>query len=83
MKKNEYQTKDLYEAALLYAKEIPLIKLSWVENKCFFVFKDQKTSNKITCEKLSQDFWNGDLAVNSMDYVLAIKHLKERIFARK
>lgn len=78
-----YQTKDLYEAAFLYAKEIPLVNLEWNDNKCYFVFQDTVTSNKSLCKELSLRFWfGGDCLINAKSYYQAIQTLKNRIFAK-
>jgi hypothetical protein len=79
MEMKMYKTKDLYEASLFYAKEVPLLQLEWIDNKCFFIFENKKA----TCEELSQKFWNGNITVNCLDYVMAIKRLKDRLFAQR
>ena len=80
---NKYQTKDLYEAAFLYAKEIPLVDLEWVAGKCYFIFQDAITSDKSLCKELSLQFWFGDCLINAKSYYQAIQTLKNRIFSRE
>ena len=78
MENNIYKVKDLYEASLLYCKKLPLIRLEWVQEKCFFVFKDKRE-----CESLSSKFWDGNLEVNAREYADSIRKLKDRVFAHK
>ena len=75
---NVYKVKDLYEAALLYSKNLPLVRLEWEGKQCFFVFEDRGA-----CERLSNEFWKGGLMVDSMEYAISIRKLKDRIFSQK
>lgn len=73
-----YQTKDLYEAALLQAHDLKLLKLVKENNYYWFAFED-----KTKAEELSVQFWQGVVKVNAKLYAEAIRRLKDRIFARK
>lgn len=73
-----YQTKDLYEAALLQTHNLKLIKLVKEDNYYWFVFED-----KTKAEELSAQFWQKEVKVNAKLYAEAIRGLKDRIFARK
>lgn len=90
---DEYATKDLYFAAFLYVKSIPLKKLekygsndnnladtnSRSNTPVYFIF-----SNRQRCEKLEDVFWNGigdEVMVNVKEYFTAIRDLKSRAFS--
>jgi hypothetical protein len=73
-----YQTKDLYESALLAASNLKLIKLVKETDFYWFVF-----DNKTRAEELSSKFWQGEALVNAKAYAESIRGLKNRIFARR
>lgn len=73
-----YQTRDLYESALLVAHNLKLLKLVKQDNHYWFVFE-----NKAKAEELSTQFWQREVKVNAKAYAEAIRSLKDRIFARK
>lgn len=73
-----YKTKDLYEAALIYAKGQKLLNLEGESEFYWFVFEDKKT-----CEKLANKYWQGSAIVNAKTFADAIRTLKDRIFAQK
>jgi hypothetical protein len=73
---NTYSTKDLYEAAYLYALDCQLLRLDKVGTSFFFVFQPFDK-----CEQLRNEYWSkSGLAVPKL-YADAIRALKERIFA--
>ncbi|PIY71579.1 hypothetical protein COY87_05440 [Candidatus Roizmanbacteria bacterium CG_4_10_14_0_8_um_filter_33_9] len=72
----EYSTKDLGEAGALIVKKQKLIRMDREGKTCWFVFE-----NKEECEKLSSDFFFGELQVNAREYYEALGRLKNRIFS--
>jgi hypothetical protein len=74
---NEYLTKNIGEAASLISKNIKLIRIDRQNDVCFFVF-DQKQN----CEKLSKEFFFGELLVNAREFFEAEKRLKQLIFTK-
>lgn len=77
-KKENYKTKDLYQAAFLYAHQQKLLTLEKDGKYYWFIFKD-----KFTCEDLSTAYWAGDIEINAKAYSDAIRTLKDRLFAMK
>lgn len=75
--KSLYRTKDLYEASLLYAKRQKFLGLEKDGKFYWFLFE-----NKSECEKFSTAYWAGEIKVNAKAFAVAIKTLKERIFAQ-
>lgn len=73
-----YQTKDLYEAALLESYDLRLLNLVKESNYYWFIFE-----NKTKAEELSSWFWRKEINVNAKLYAESIRSLKDRIFARK
>lgn len=71
-----YKTKDLAESAALIIKNIRLIRIDREGRICWFVF-----DNKEECEKLSNQFFFGELQVNAREYYEALGRLKNRIFS--
>lgn len=78
MEQQEYKTKDLHEAALLYADGVKLVDVEGVGKTCWFVF-----DNKSECEKISKLYWAGDAEVKAKAYSDALRTLKDRLFANK
>ena len=76
--KNEYKTRDLYEAAFLYAKNIKLLRLEGHSREFWFIF-DQAED----CETLANSYWANEAEILAKQYVDALRTLKDRIFARK
>lgn len=74
----EYRTKDLGEAAALSCSSTKLLRLEKEDNFFWFIF-----SNNDTCQKLSNNYWSGDLRVSAKEYSDALRSLKDRLFARK
>lgn len=75
--KNEYKTRDLHEAAFLYAKNKKLLRLEGEGREFWFIF-DQLED----CELLTQSYWSKEAQVIAKEYVDALRTLKDRIFAR-
>ena len=73
-----YQTKDLYESALLAACNLKLLRLVKETDFYWFVFE-----NKTRAEELSSKFWQGEALVNAKAYAESIRGLKNRIFSRR
>jgi hypothetical protein len=72
----EYSTKDLGEAGALIVKDQKLIRIDRKGKTCWFVFEDKEE-----CERLSADFFFGELQVNARSFYEAITRLKHRIFS--
>ncbi len=73
-----YRVKDLYEAAVHYAKGQKLIQLEREGHFYWFIF-----SNKTQCEEVADAYWRGDCTVNAKAYADAIRTLKDRLFAQR
>jgi len=76
--KDDYKTKDLGEAAALIVKKQRFIRIDRDGRICWFVFE-----NRQECERLSSDFFFGELLVNARELQEAIKRLKHRIFSHE
>ncbi|MCD6371427.1 MAG: hypothetical protein J7L39_01800 [Candidatus Aenigmarchaeota archaeon] len=76
--KSVYQTKDLYLAALLYAKKQRFLGLAEGENSYFlFTFED-----KTTCQQLEEKYWTEEIEVNAKAFADAIRTLKDILFSK-
>lgn len=71
-----YKTKDLAEASMLIVKSQKLISMQREGRICWFIFE-----NRDDCEKLSHEYYYGEVLVNALDLTEAMKRLKNRIFA--
>lgn len=78
MKKDEFETKDIYQAAFLYARRLKLLRLEREGSSYWFVFENMKEA-----EALSNSYWGRDADVNAKAYSDAIRSLKDMIFSRK
>lgn len=76
--KNRYTTKDLYEAALIYAKGEQFGGIEPNGSHYLFVFR-----NKKDCEVMAGSYWQGKCLVNAKAYSDAIRTLKDLIFSRR
>ncbi len=77
MENNIYKTKDLAEAASLLISKNTLLGVVREERVCWFVFEDRHE-----CERLSNQYFFGELAVNAREFNEAIIRLKGYIFSR-
>ena len=79
---NEYRTKDLSEAALLYAKEIKFIKadksINGNNSAVWFVFENQ--DNK--AQEIIKGFYNRVVMVNAKAFSDGMRTMKDIIFGR-
>ena len=75
---DRYLTKDLYEAACLYAKKQKLIGLEPEGNHYLFVFQENSR-----CQKIADSFWSGDCLVKAKAMADAIRTLKALVFSRR
>ncbi len=76
MKEITVKTRNLYEAAFLYAKESSnFIGLEEDGRDCIFIFKPG-------CRALVDKYYNRDIEVNAKDYADSIRTLKYMIFNR-
>ncbi|VVA44322.1 conserved hypothetical protein [Candidatus Roizmanbacteria bacterium] len=73
---NIYKTKDLAEAGALILKEQGLERIEREGKVCWFIF-----TNKIECQKLSNQFFFGNLQANLREYHEILSRLKSRIFS--
>lgn len=72
---DEYLTKDLYEAALLYTCQLRLSRLDR-DGPCFwFVFQ-----NRPECERLIKNFWNKEANIDAKGFADSIRSLKDKMF---
>lgn len=76
MKTDIYKTKDLAEAGVLIIKKQKLIRMDREGRICYFVFE-----NKTECEKLSSQYFFGEILVNARNYYETLNILKSRIFS--
>jgi hypothetical protein len=77
-KDNVYLTKDLYEAAFLYANHLKFLGLEKEIDFYWFIFEDKERA-----EVLSNKYWQKEALINAKDYAEAIRSLKDRLYARK
>lgn len=76
--KDCYLTKDLYEAAYIYAIGKKLLGLSPEGSHYRFVF-----SGRVACEKASSNYWQGKGLVKAKAMADALRTLKDLIFSRQ
>ena len=72
---DNYRTRDLYEAAVIHAFKLPILKVERDEGICHFVF-----ANRELCEKLAMDFRNRELTVNAKGFIESLKTMKDFIY---
>lgn len=75
---NEYKTRDLHEAAFLYAKNKKLLRLEGKDREFWFIFDEAES-----CEILANSYWANEAEILAKQYVDALRTLKDRIFAKK
>lgn len=74
--KNELRIKDMYSAAVLRSLNYPLIDLDRSEGAfVLFVFDDSQQTAELTLRK----HWDGQLEINSREFVESIRELKTRL----
>jgi hypothetical protein len=76
---SELFTKDLYEAAFLFAQGQKLIRLERDRSIYWFVFRN----DNYTADQLRDLFWSGEGLVSGRSYADAIRTLKDRLFAQR
>lgn len=79
LESSELQTKDLYEAAFLFAQGQKLIRLEKDGSIYWFVFGN----DNFTAEQLRNLYWSGEGLVSGRSYAEAIRSLKDRLFAQR
>jgi len=77
MNLDEFKTKDIGEAAALYASGVKLLRLDRELNFFWFIFEKR---NSI---EISDLYWSGTLKVRAKEYNDSLKTLKDRLFSRK
>lgn len=76
MPSHELRIKDMYSAAILRSLSYRLIDLDRSEGSyALFVFDDPKS----TADQVLREHWDGELQVNSRDFVESIRELKTRL----
>lgn len=75
---SEYRTKDLGEAAALFCKSAKLLRLEQEEGFSWFIFR-----SKDICQRISNNYWFGELLINAKSYQDALRTLKDRLFAQR
>ena len=73
---SNFACKDLYLAALIYAKGVKLETVNREGKSCWFVFKDKQT-----CEDYQKKFFAKEIKVNAKDYSDALRTLKDLVFS--
>lgn len=76
---SELLTKDLYEAAFLFANGQKLIRVDRDSTICWFVFGN----DNFTADQLRNLYWSGEGMVSGRSYADAIRTLKDRLFAQR
>jgi hypothetical protein len=76
--KSGYMTKDLAEAAFLYASNRKLSGLENESGKYWFVFENYRN-----CQQLSNKYWQKEAKINAKEYSDAIRSLKDLIFNKR
>lgn len=76
--RDEYKTRDLHEAAFLYAKDQKLLRLEGGQREFWFIF-----DNADDCEVLANSYWANEAEVFAKNYVDALRTLKDRLFSKK
>lgn len=76
---SELYTKDLYEAAFLFAQGQKLIRLERDQSIYWFVFGN----DNYTGDQLRNLYWSGEGLVSGRSYADAIRTLKDRLFAQR
>ena len=72
----EYKTKDLAESSALVTCGCRLIRIERTGSVAWFVFNDE-----VNCQKLSNEFFFGNLTGSLKVYSEAIRMLKNRLFS--
>jgi hypothetical protein len=75
---NQFITKDLNLAGLLYAKGVSFIGVNRNGKLCWFVFENHEQ-----CEKFQQEFFSKSVVVNAKEYADALRTLKDLVFANE
>lgn len=76
MPSHELRIKDMYSAAILRSLSYRLIDLDRSEGSyVLFIFDDPES----TADQVLRDHWDGELQVNSRDFVESIRELKTRL----
>lgn len=77
MEKNEFVTKDIFEATFLYVrlKILPRIEKDSVGNYCWFIFPDLNN-----CQDLINLYWRQKAKVNPKSYADAFRSMKDLLY---
>jgi predicted RNA-binding protein YlxR (DUF448 family) len=75
---NNYSTKDLFLASLIYAKGVKLQEVSRQGRVCWFLFE-----NRNLCEEYQQQYFAKAVDVNAKEYTDALHTLKDIVFAEE
>lgn len=77
-RQSEHATRDLGEAAYLLARGAAFLRIQRGSQFSLFIFGDAQC-----CSALSQDYWCGKAVVSAREYNLALRQLKDHLFAGK
>ena len=75
MQNNNYQTKDLGEAASLLTSNCILKNIFWKDNTAYFIF-----DNLANCEKISQKYFFENLTLPARLYYENLKMVKRKLY---
>lgn len=73
---SEYEVKDLYLAAYLFASGLPLVRTERKGKFTYFIFPRSDKSDSLTA-----DFWSYKGTIVAKSYIDATQSLKDIIFA--
>jgi hypothetical protein len=75
--KENYKTKDIFEASWIYSQNIKLLGLEPDAKYFWFVF-----DNRNLCEPLSSDYWSQKANGNIKQFVNSLKTLKDLVYSK-
>lgn len=77
MEKDEFFTKDIFEATFLYVslKILPRIEKDVLANYCWFIFPDLNN-----CQCLIDSYWNQKALVDPKSYADAFRSMKDLLY---
>ena len=76
---NSYRTKDLFEAAFLYASNQRFLGLETNDKQRYwFLFEDD-----VSCCDLISLYWNKEATIGVRDFVDALRAMKDKVFQEK
>ena len=73
-----YKTKDIFIASTLYALGIKIQGTEWINNECFFIFK-----NEDKCKKIITKYYSDDLSLNPRLLFDSFKTIKSILYQNR